>query len=139
MQVSAAFGLLRAGQLPEDLVIHDLGACRDHRSQFPAVDNLGCPGGGVPGQPAISSMLRDLRLIRLTNEVRSSRGVQSSPMPAAVQTRLNIFRMFPGPAGWWCPRCLPSHTGQEPLISLGRPGVREAPRPPSGERPERAA
>jgi para-aminobenzoate synthetase/4-amino-4-deoxychorismate lyase len=35
---------------PEDL-IHDLGACRDHRPQLPAVHDLGCPGGGVPGQP----------------------------------------------------------------------------------------
>ena len=40
----------RLRSFPEDL-IHDLGACRDHRSQFPAVDNFGCPGGGVPGQP----------------------------------------------------------------------------------------
>jgi hypothetical protein len=23
----------------------------DYRSQFPAVDNLGCPGGGVSDQP----------------------------------------------------------------------------------------
>src|SRR5262249_3743524 len=34
----------------EDL-IHDFGACRDHRSQFPAVHNLGCPGGSVSDQP----------------------------------------------------------------------------------------
>jgi hypothetical protein len=31
--------------------VHDLGAGGDHRSQFAAVDDLGCPGGGVPGQP----------------------------------------------------------------------------------------
>jgi len=43
-------GVLRTASFPEDLV-HDLGARGDHRSQFPAVDNLGCPGGGVPGQP----------------------------------------------------------------------------------------
>ena len=34
----------------EDL-IHDLGACRDHRPQLPAVHNLGRPGGGVSDQP----------------------------------------------------------------------------------------
>jgi hypothetical protein len=31
--------------------IHDLGACRDHRPQLPAGHDLGCPGGGGPGQP----------------------------------------------------------------------------------------
>jgi hypothetical protein len=35
----------------EDL-IHDLGSGRDHRPQFPAVHDLGCPGGGVPDQPS---------------------------------------------------------------------------------------
>ena len=34
-----AFGLLRVASFRED-VIHDLGACGSHRSQFPAVDNL---------------------------------------------------------------------------------------------------
>ena len=43
-------GVLRTASFPEDL-IDDLGARRDHRSQFPAVDDLGCPGGGVSGQP----------------------------------------------------------------------------------------
>jgi hypothetical protein len=56
--VSAAFAIVSAiyrrfpelpGTLPspED-VIHDLGACGDHGPQFPAVDDLGCAGGGVP-------------------------------------------------------------------------------------------
>jgi hypothetical protein len=40
----------------------------------------------------VSSVLTPLWLMRLTNEVRSSRGVQLSPAPAALQTRLNILR-----------------------------------------------
>jgi hypothetical protein len=28
-------------------LVHDLGARGDDRPQFPAVDDLGCPGGGV--------------------------------------------------------------------------------------------
>jgi hypothetical protein len=32
-------------------LVHDLRTGGDHRPQFPAVDDLGGPGGGVPGQP----------------------------------------------------------------------------------------
>ena len=39
------------GQFSSEDLAHDLGACCDHWSQLPAVHNLGCPGGGVPGQP----------------------------------------------------------------------------------------
>jgi hypothetical protein len=48
-----------------------------------------------PARRAISSVLTPRWLMTLTNEVRSSRGIQPSPVPAAVHTRLNIFRMFP--------------------------------------------
>jgi hypothetical protein len=41
--------LPRALPSPED-VVHDLGAGGDDRPQFPAVDDLGGAGGGVPGQ-----------------------------------------------------------------------------------------
>src|SRR5271166_472543 len=40
-------------------------------------------------------MLTPWWLIKLTKEVRSSRGVQLSPIPASVQMRLNILRTFP--------------------------------------------
>ena len=43
---SAALGLARGLGCCEELV-HDLGACGDDRPQFAAVDDLGCPGGGV--------------------------------------------------------------------------------------------
>ena len=66
-------------------------------------------------------------LIRLTNEVRCSRGVQSSPIPAGVQTRLNNLSNVS------CVECgaemrrehepylLPSFSGVEPLASLAVP------------------
>ena len=40
-------------------------------------------------------MLTPRWLSRLTKVVRSSRGVQPSPAPAALQTRLNILRTLP--------------------------------------------
>jgi hypothetical protein len=62
------------------------------RAQFVAIDELGGPGGGVPGQPGDLLDGHPRWLIKLTNEVRSSRGVQPSPISTAAQTRLNIFR-----------------------------------------------
>jgi hypothetical protein len=44
-------------------------------------------------------MLTPWWLIKLTKEVRSSRGVQPSPAPAPVQTRLNISGRCLGPGG----------------------------------------
>jgi hypothetical protein len=75
-----AFRVLRTVDFSEDL-IRDLGACRDHRSQFPPVDNSVVRVEACPTTRAISSMLTPRWLIRLTNEVRSSRAVQSSPIP----------------------------------------------------------
>ena len=64
------------------------------------------------------------RLSRLTKEVRSSRGVHLSPMPAWVATRLNIFRTLAASraAPWWVVKtspvsCQPS-PACEPLIGL---------------------
>jgi len=47
---SAAPGPAQGPASSEELV-HDLGAGGDHPPQLPAVQHLGCPGGGVPGQP----------------------------------------------------------------------------------------
>ena len=66
----------------EDFV-HDLGACRDNRPQFAAVHDLGRAGGSVPGQPGDLLDAGPRWLIRLTNEVRSSRGVQPSRLGIA--------------------------------------------------------
>jgi hypothetical protein len=55
-------------------------------------------GGGVPHQPGDLLDADPRWLVKLTNVVRSSRRVQLSPIPASVQTRLNIFRTFPRPA-----------------------------------------
>src|SRR5580658_859084 len=54
-------------------------------------------------------MLTPRWLSRLTKEVRSSRGVQPSPIPAAVQTRLNIFRTLAASraAPWWLVKTSP--------------------------------
>jgi len=43
---SAAAGTGAGSGFCEELV-HDFGACGDDWSQFAAVDDLGCPGGGV--------------------------------------------------------------------------------------------
>jgi hypothetical protein len=39
------------GLASSENLIHDLGACRDHRTQLPAVHNLGCSRGSVSDQP----------------------------------------------------------------------------------------
>jgi hypothetical protein len=70
-------------------------------------------------------MLTPRWLIRLTNEVHSSRGVQPSPIPAAVQTRLNIFRTLPasspgpGVGGEYQRGVPPSFPGQGPFAGPG--------------------
>jgi hypothetical protein len=58
-------------------------------------------------------------LIKLTNVVRSSRGVQPSPTPAAVQTRLNIFRTLPAfsAAPQWFVETQPGVLPALPLVS----------------------
>ena len=49
----------------------------------------------MPGQAGDLLNADPAVLSRLTNVVRSSRGVQPSPIPASAQTRLNIFRTLP--------------------------------------------
>jgi hypothetical protein len=71
---------------PEDL-IHDLGADCDQRPQCTAVHDLGGLCEGMPGQLGDLIDADPRWLIRLTNEVRSSRGGQLSPMPAALHAR----------------------------------------------------
>src|SRR6516225_12325576 len=66
--------------------VHDLGAGGDDGPQFAAVDDLGGAGGGVPGQAGDLLNADPAVLSRLTNVVRSSRGVQPSPIPASAQT-----------------------------------------------------
>ena len=39
-----------SAQTSSEELVHDLGAGGDHRPQFPAVDDLGGAGRGVPGQ-----------------------------------------------------------------------------------------
>jgi hypothetical protein len=89
----------REGPACSEELVHDQGAGGDDRPQFAAVDDLGGPGGGVPGQAGDLLDADPRWLIRLTKEVRSSRGVQSSPIPAAAHTRLNIFRTFSASCG----------------------------------------
>jgi hypothetical protein len=60
---------------------------------------------------------------KLGPAVRSSRGVQLSPMPASVQTRLNILRTLPASrvALRWVVNTsgvLPVFPGREPLVGL---------------------
>ena len=72
-------------------------------------------------------MLTPRWLIRPTNEVRSSRGVQPSPIPASVQNPLehlpDVPRVQRGAEmdGEHQPGILPSSAGQEPLVRLGFP------------------
>ena len=40
----------RCDQACSEEPVHDLGACGDDRPQFPAVDDFGGAGGGVPGE-----------------------------------------------------------------------------------------
>jgi hypothetical protein len=81
-----------------------------------------------PTRRAISSMLTPWWLMRLTNEVRSSRGVQSSPMPASVQTRLNIFRTLAAssagvPTAGYGPSCVDFCRGDRRLSANRRFGL----------------
>jgi hypothetical protein len=82
-------------------VVHDFGACGDDGAELSAVDNLGgrrsrCPCGGVACESGDFLGADAWWLMRLTNEVRSSRGVQASPAPAATHIRLNIVRTLAG-------------------------------------------
>jgi len=116
-------GVLRTASFPEDL-IDDLGARRDHRSQFPAVDDLGCPGGGVPGQPGD---LRDADA--MVAHQAHERGPELARRPAVpdARRRADSFEHLPDVprvergaevSGEYQPGVLPSFPGQEPLISL---------------------
>jgi len=107
--------------------VHDLGAGGDHRPQFPAVDDLGCPGGGVPGEagdlldghPAVA-------------EQADEGGPQFTRGPAVPGAGLGAdpFEHLPdvpcvqGDAamgGEYQPGVLPSFPGQGPLAGLAFP------------------
>jgi hypothetical protein len=51
VQVLSGSRANRRGLASCEELVHDLGAGGDHRPQLPAVDDLGGPGGSVPGQP----------------------------------------------------------------------------------------
>jgi len=72
----------REGLGSSEELFHDFGAGGDDGPQFAAVDDLGCPGGSVPDQPGDLLDANPWWLIKLTKDVRSSRGVQPSPVPA---------------------------------------------------------
>src|SRR6266496_6508374 len=84
-----------------------------------------------PARRAISSMLTPRWLIKLTKEVRSSRGVQQSPVPGLGADPLehlpDVSWVQGGAAagGEDQPGVLPAVPGREPLGGLAvRPGAR---------------
>ena len=84
-----------AGLNSREELVHDLGAGGDDGPQFAAVDDLGGAGGGVPGQ-AGDLLDADPAVAQQADEGGAQLPrVQPSPIPASVQTRLNILRTLP--------------------------------------------
>jgi hypothetical protein len=92
-------------------------------------DGLGDLAAGVTDEPGISSTATSLPDIRLTSVCRSSRGVQSRPIPAAVHTARSKRRRLAassaclvarrtahdpagGPRPVWCLTGVPVGTGR---------------------------